>query len=47
MMRYLIAVRGESIDATSSMGVVKEKMIDIFNEEQLQECDSHMRHLVT
>lgn len=37
MMRYLIAVRGEPADAASSMGVIKEKMIDIFNEEQLEE----------
>ena len=37
MMRYVVAVRGEPVDAASSMGVVKEKMIDIFNEEQLQE----------
>jgi hypothetical protein len=37
MMRYLIAVRGEPVDAASSMGVIKENMIDIFNEEQLRE----------
>jgi len=36
MIRYLLAVRGEPLDAASTM-VVEEKAIDIFNEEQLAE----------
>lgn len=36
MMRYLMRIRGEPVDEASRM-LVEEKLIDIFNEEQLAE----------
>jgi hypothetical protein len=36
MIRYLLRIRGDAIDAASSMNVTEE-MVDIFKEEQLSE----------
>lgn len=36
MVRYTLALRGTAVDSASSMSVT-EKIVDIFNEEQIEE----------